>query len=656
MRASVVAAPRLPGGARPTHPCLRATTPVLHDDFRRALEAIKLRAPIEDVVRERVPGLRKAGALWVACCPFHEERTPSFKVDPRRGTWRCFGACGTGGDVIRFLERSDNLQFMDAVEILAGRTGVELPRRAAARARDAALDPLRAALDLAQRFFRDQFATPEGRASARYLEQRGLAHATGEAFGIGHAPASGQGLVQALRAAGIDLEVALRAGLVRRTDQGRPYDFFRGRLVIPIRDLSGDVVGFGARRLDDRDESGPKYVNTAETELFHKGRLIYALDRALEHVRKSGHLVLVEGYTDVMAAHQCGIGNVVAVLGTATTEDHAALIRRTGARRVTLLFDGDEAGRKAAWKGLAGLLQLDVELDVAALRGGIDPCDLLVRDGARAFLAELELARPWFDSVCDGLAELRGADLAREIERVLELLSRIGKPVHREARMLELAERTRMPVESLREQYLALPAVRAARREAPRSAQPAPAPANAPSTAQEQREARDLQLTFESIVGALLVDPALVPVARPWLDRCPDEELTRIVEALIDLREEDQAQIDENGVLTRLGDDPARARVVPLSDLARCADEEWPPHRILEEQIARLRLRDELARRRAARDALAACEARHAAADPAAAAHDPHALELARRLSAPPSLAQRNPDTQRIGASSEHNG
>jgi DNA primase len=203
---------------------------VLHDEFRRALEAIKLRAPIEDVVRERVPALKKAGALWVACCPFHDERTPSFKVDPRRGTWRCFGACGVGGDVIAFVEKCDNVTFLESVEILAARCGVELPKKSGAqRERDEQLDPLRAALEFACRFYRGEIATSEGRASARYLADRGLSDATAEAFAIGHAPAGGQALVSALRAANVPLEAAERAGLVRRTDQGRPYDFFRGR-------------------------------------------------------------------------------------------------------------------------------------------------------------------------------------------------------------------------------------------------------------------------------------------------------------------------------------------------------------------------------------------------------------------------------------------
>ncbi|MCY2960950.1 MAG: DNA primase [Planctomycetota bacterium] len=610
---------------------------MLQDEFRRALEAIKLRAPIEDVVRERVPALKKAGALWVACCPFHDERTPSFKVDPRRGTWRCYGACGTGGDVIGFVEKSDNVPFLEAVEILAARCGVDLPRKnGASRERDEQLDPLRAALEFACRFYRGELATAEGRASSRYLADRGLSTATADAFAIGHAPASGQALVSALRAANMPLEAAERAGLVRRSDQGRPYDFFRGRLVIPIRDLHGAVVGFGARRLDDRDESGPKYINTAETELFHKGRLVYALDRALPEVRKRGHVVLVEGYTDVMAAHQCGVGNVVAVLGTATTEDHAALLRRTGARRISLVFDGDDAGRKAAWRALNGLLHLEVEIDVVALTGGVDPCDLCVKDGARAFTAELEMARSWFDFVCDGVGNLRGLELAREVDRILELFGRLVKPVHREVRILELAERVRMSPESLRAQATTQSGGRRVRVAAPANA-PIPAEAATPAAPISPtllREQRELKLAFEEMVGALLVDPALAPVVERWLEHCPEPELVAIADAVLSLREVDADVIDENTVLTRLADDPARARVVRLAEHVRAADEDWTPARFVEVQLARVRQIVELRARR--QDYVQLRERESSllgASGPDVAAHDPAVLALARSLS-----------------------
>jgi DNA primase len=539
-------------------------------DFRRAIEAIKLRAPIEDVVRERVPTLRKSGALWVACCPFHEEKTPSFKVDPRRGTWHCFGACGAGGDQISFLERIDNLAFMDALEILAARTGVELPRRGRAeRAQSAELDAAQESLTHAVSFYRRQLASPEGARAVDYMRARGLSQAVTEAFQVGYAPALGQALVQELRARGSALEPAIAAGLVRNNDQGRPYDFFRGRLMIPIQDLHGRVVGFGARRLDDDDASGPKYVNTAETALFHKGRLIYALDRALAHVRKLGHAVLVEGYTDVMAAHQAGVENVVAVLGTATTDEHAGLLRKTGARRISLVFDGDEAGRKAAYKALHGLLPLAVEIDVVSLKGGDDPCDLLTREGAAPFRAELELARPWFEFVVDGLAGLRAGELAREVDRVLELLARLAKPVHRESLLAELAERLRMPVESLREQSRMLRGD--ARPTPPRTAASAAVPPAALPLAALPTDPL-LRQAYEYLVGALLRDASLFSRARPYFSACPFADLATILDVMDALYGDETANIDVASVLGALGDNPSRNLVVPLHEGASTAE------------------------------------------------------------------------------------
>ncbi|MFN9785703.1 MAG: DNA primase [Planctomycetia bacterium] len=454
---------------------------MLDDDFKRALEAIKNRAPIEDVVRERVPTLRKAGALWQACCPFHDERTPSFKVDPRRGTWHCYGSCGTGGDQISFLERIDNLSFIEAVEILAARTGVELPRKKR-------VDPAvkegerrqRAALEAAASFYKKSLHSQEGRRAADYLSGRGLGATTGDVFGVGYAPAAGTALCEHLRAQGHEFEVLEAAGLARRNDSGRAYDFFRGRLMIPIRDVEGGVLGFGGRRLSDDDEAGPKYVNTPETELFKKGRLIYAWDRALKEVRKCGRVALVEGYTDVMAAHQVGVPFVAAVLGTSTTEDHAALVRRSGARVVQLVFDGDNAGRKAAFKALHGLLPLELELQVAVLAGGDDPCDICVREGAPGFLARLDTAVHWFTFLLDGLRDRRGMELSQEVDRVLALLTRIKKPVLRQSLIADLAQAIDMPVAALREQYQALPEVG---RERQLERLPRPAPAGAPGVA-----------------------------------------------------------------------------------------------------------------------------------------------------------------------------
>lgn len=609
------------------HP-LPEAVPVHSEEFRRDIESIKLRAPIEEVVRERVPGLKKAGALWVACCPFHQEKTPSFKVDPRKGTWHCFGACSAGGDQFSFLMRLDNLEFRDALEILAARTGVELSRRRPISPAEKDADAASfAALAFAERFYARGLTTSEGRAALEYVRGRGLSPATIDVFGLGYAPANGQALLQAARAEGLALAELEATGLVRTNESGRSYDFFRGRLMIPIRDVNARAVGFGARRLDDDEPDSPKYVNTAETRFFHKGRLVYALDRARENVRRGGHIVLMEGYTDVMAAHQVGLSQCVAVLGTATTEDHAAAIRKSGARRITLLFDGDAAGRKAAWKALNGLLHLDARIDVVVLPGGEDPCDVLVRDGAAPLVAQLELAQEWFDFVCQGLDGLRGVELSRAVDNVLELLVRVPRPVQRESLVGELSARIGISVSALREQWRASHGRASARPSAPR-------PTDGPATATPEGAPADPRVVraFEDLIGALLLDASLVPLARAERAACEDGELARIFDALLALYADENATIDESSVLAALGDDPARQRIVPLAERARSAES---ARQLLEGQLRFLETRRvELERsahvaRLREQEQLAACES----GDAARAAHD-LALEAAQRLHA----------------------
>ncbi|TDJ71451.1 MAG: DNA primase [Planctomycetota bacterium] len=552
-------------------------------EFKRAIEAIKLRAPVEDVVRERVPDLKLKGGRWWACCPFHDEDTPSFSVTPSLGIWYCFGACSTGGDQIKFLQRLDGLSFMEALELLAARTGVELPRNRARKPEgdDAGL----AALQRADEFYQAQLATPDGRRVLAYMHERGLTDNTIAAFGVGYAPASGHALVDRARRDGIALKDLQATGLARTTDAGRAYDFFRGRLTIPIRDIKGRTVGFGARRLADDEASGPKYINTPETPWFHKGRIVYALDRALDVVRRGGHLVLVEGYTDVMAAHQAGLGQVAAVLGTSTTADHAGLVRRCGARRVSLVFDGDAAGRNAAYKALHGLLPLGIEIDVVSLPAGSDPCDLLMSEGAEPFLAALELGAEWFDFLVSGLTGLKAATLAREVDRALELLGRLQKPVHRDALIGELAERLSLPVASLREQWDALPR---GRRELaggrPTTEQEAPASgADRPKPVDPR-----LRRAYGGIVGALLLDDSLVPLARSVAAGCPDQELAAIFAAIFALYEDEDAVIDVNGVMNALADHPARDRVASIAEYARTAEN---PKSLLDGELGYLRER-----------------------------------------------------------------
>lgn len=548
----------------------------MNDAFRSTLVELKDRLPVEEVVRSYLPHLKRQGALWVACCPFHEEKTPSFKVDPRRGTWRCFGACGTGGDQISFVERIARVEFLEAVEILAARAGVSLPDRRGGREQSEREEnqPLYDVLERAQRFFARQLHSADGARALAYLRARGLRDETLAAFGAGWAPARGAaGLAAAAQGQGIERRTLVAAGLARENERGGLSDFFFGRVMFPVRDVKGRCVGFGARRIDD-DQGGPKYVNTPETVLFHKGRLIYALDRALESVRKSGHVLLVEGYTDVMAAHQAGFTNVVAVLGTATTEDHAALVRRSGARRVSLVFDGDEAGRRATQRALTGLLALDVTLDVVRLPGGADPCDLLVSPGGgEAFRGELARARGWFDAELEHLAGLGAEERLRSVDALLELCASLMRPLEREARLEQLARALGVPVQSVRLQFESLPQRRreaSQRRVAQTSAVQAPP---SPQVAEVQAALPEPQRrAWRLLVGAVLLDADLARAAQAWRGEVPDAALARVLEAALDVETGLGGAERLTAVLARLGEDPARHQVVGLLELAAAAD------------------------------------------------------------------------------------
>ena len=572
-------------------------------EFKRAIDEVKLRSAIEEVVREYVPDLKKAGRLWEACCPFHDEKTPSFKVDPAKQMWRCYGACSEGGDVLSFVQKSQNMGFTDALELLAAQVSVEIPKSRGRRAERGEDDPGLVALARADEFFQEKLQGNEGRMAREYLASRGMGENTIKAFGLGWAPGNRQELVRLARQeagrghTGDACAAWVQAGVLRRGDDGGEYSFFRERLVIPIRDLKGRTIGFGARRLSDNDKAGPKYINSSESDYFHKGRVIYGLDRAIDYVRKGRHLILVEGYTDVMAAHQVGLNTVCAVLGTSTTETHAGLVRKSGARRVTLVFDGDDAGRKAAWRALDGLLPLDVELEVAVLPSGKDPADLC-SEGSEAFIAQLDHAQDWFDFLTQGLGEMKGKEQARAVDEVLRLLERLTKPVHRSSLHAQLAERLAMPLSTILEarNYL--------RRGVRGSGYTLPPPntisgggpdGDDPSSPDEKVSEKTVDkrvvAAYKAAVGSVLLDSALVPRIRSLVGTCPNAGLTAVMGAILALYEDEDQLIDESSVMTQLGADPVRNHVSSLVTYA--SQTNLPPHELLEASIHTL---DQLAR------------------------------------------------------------
>ena len=389
---------------------------------REDIAAVRERARLEDVVGEHVT-LKSAGVGSLkGLCPFHDERTPSFHVRPQLGYWHCFG-CGEGGDVITFIEKINHLGFAEAVEYLADRTGVQLRYEEGGAVRRGVEPGTRQRLmdanRLAEAWFREQLATPEAQPGRDFLTARGFDRHAAAHFGVGYAPAGWDHLARYLRSAGYTEAELVDSGLCSRGGQDgrRVYDRFRGRLIWPIRDVTGATVGFGARKLSEEDQ-GPKYLNTPETPVFHKSQVLYGLDLAKREVARSQRIVVVEGYTDVMAAHLSGVTTAVATCGTAFGADHVRVVRRllgdvddpaagvvTGQGRearggeVIFTFDGDAAGQKAALRAYAEDQRFATQTFVAVDPGGLDPCDLRMKEGDTGIPRLLSRRVPLFEFV-----------------------------------------------------------------------------------------------------------------------------------------------------------------------------------------------------------------------------------------------------------------
>jgi DNA primase len=349
------------------------------------VQHIRDHAPIDDVVGEYVQLKSAGGGQKKGLCPFHDEKSPSFHVTPSKGYFHCFG-CQTGGDVIAFLMKIDHLSFTETIERLADRIGYTLRYEESGSAPSGPLvnrSRLVAANALAATFFQEQLNTsPEAAHGRDLLTKRGFDKSACETFGVGYAPDSWDALTKHLRAAGYTIEELELAGLSKMGERG-PIDKFRNRLTWPIRDISGDVVGFGARKLaSDEEDQGPKYLNTSETPIYKKSQVLYGLDMAKKEIAKKRQVVIVEGYTDVMAAHLAGITTAVATCGTAFGADHIRIIRRllmdddAFRGEVIFTFDGDAAGQKAAMRAFSEDQKFVTQTFVAVEPDGLDPCDL----------------------------------------------------------------------------------------------------------------------------------------------------------------------------------------------------------------------------------------------------------------------------------------
>ena len=412
-------------------------------------EKVRQATDFVQLVAETVE-LRQRGQDFWGCCPFHGEKTPSFKVNPSTGLWHCFG-CGDGGDVFSYVQRRENLDFPDAIRYLADRAGIELSEEKSAR-RGPRKTRLMEALGEAEAFYHTMLMRGKGEgpdAARRYLAGRGFGSEVCRRWGLGYAPGRGS-LVAQLRSKGFSAAEMLAADLaVDRS--GRPTDRFYERVMFPIHDEMGRTIAFGGRILGAKREGVAKYVNTRDTAAFNKGKHLFAYDRAKESMAATGEAIVCEGYTDVIAMHEAGYTNTVAALGTAFRLDHVRLVERQRVSRIVCLFDGDAAGQRAAERAIRYLDKTSAALLCVVLPGGQDPMEFLADHGAAAMRPILDAARPLMDFVFE--KRLAGHDLSapgrrvRALEDMAQLLAPLKHSVLLDEYATRLADTLGMDVE-----------------------------------------------------------------------------------------------------------------------------------------------------------------------------------------------------------------
>lgn len=480
------------------------------------VDEVKARTNIADIIGERV-ALKPAGVGSLkGLCPFHDEKSPSFHVRQQVGYYHCFG-CGESGDVYSFLREMDHVSFTEAVERLAGRIGYTLHYEDGGAAPETSgRSRLYAANTAAAEFFRAQLLTPDAEAGRRFLGERGFDAGAAAHFGVGFAPRGWDGMLKALTAQGFTREELSNAGLVS-TGQRGVYDRFRGRLVWPIRDVSGQTIGFGARKLFD-DDQGPKYLNTPETPIYKKAQVLYGLDLAKRDIARGDprRVVVVEGYTDVMACHLAGLTTAIATCGTAFGTEHIKVLRRVmgddnASGEVVFTFDGDEAGQKAALRAFTEDDRFNAQTFVAVAPDGLDPCDLRLQRGDAAVRGLMDTKQPMFEFAID--RKLGGFDLSTVEGRVGAL--RAAAPIVAEIRdqLLRpgyervLARRLGMDPTEVRSEVERAArggsAPQQARRETPQIDSTTGAPVVAPVTLASLPRSPDVAVERDALMGAL---------------------------------------------------------------------------------------------------------------------------------------------------------
>jgi DNA primase len=430
------------------------------------IQLVRERVRIDEIIGQYVTLKSAGGGSLKGLCPFHDEKSPSFNVRPAQGYYHCFG-CGVGGDAIKFLREIEGITFAEAVERLADKSGIQLryeeggspgPRRDAGQ-RQRLLE----AHKLAQEFYASVLGSDaEAQPGRDFIKDRGFDQSAAELFGVGFAPRSGEALVTHLKGKGFADEDLLVGGLASRGQRGI-YDRFRGRLLWPIREISGETVGFGARRLFDDDRVEAKYLNTSETPIYKKSNVLYGIDLARRQIAATRQAVVVEGYTDVMACHLAGVPTAVATCGTAFGEDHARVLRRVLLDQdafhgeVIFTFDGDEAGRRAAVKAFAGDQQFVAQTYVAVEPRGMDPCDLRLADGDAAVRELIASRIPLYRFVLDNTLERYDLDRADQrvdaVREAVTLTRAIRDKSKIEEFLREVATKVGLDLEQVRAEF-----------------------------------------------------------------------------------------------------------------------------------------------------------------------------------------------------------
>ncbi len=512
-----------------------------------SLERVKQAADIVEVVSTHTD-LRRQGARMVGLCPFHEERTPSFSVDPQEKLYHCFG-CGVGGDVIKFVEEKDGLGFAEAVEMLADRYGVELereredPRAEARRQQRRRLEQL---LERTAAYYASYlWDSPEAGRAREYLAGRGLGEEVLRGFGVGYAPSAWDKILVRGQQAGFSVEELHGVGLVQRGREGREYDRFRSRIMFPIRDRRGRVLGFGGRAM--RSDQGAKYVNTAETDFFHKSQLLYGVDRAKAAIAKAARAVVVEGYTDVLALHQAGVEEAVAVMGTAITGEQVAALSGM-VEEVVLALDADSAGQEAMLRAQRVAAGRRMRLRVAAMPAGEDPAEMMAAPGGAERFRALVDAAVEVNAFQVALV-LDRTDVASPVERdralgeVAPVLGAMGESASRDDLVRRVAERLDLEPAMVMGRVVAARPASGGEERRPGSGggaaggAPAPAPQrSAPLTSRERRERALLAMCIALPAEgreylARLTDAHLSPSglrAAAWLREHPEDPASNL--------------------------------------------------------------------------------------------------------------------------------